>query len=164
MKFSGTGYTTERSCIKMKISTRVELGIVALADIAINSEDGNTVSSADVAARQGMSQKYLEQIIVGLRQGGFVKGHKGQGGGYKLSRPAEKIYISEILNALDNTILADTYEEDEDGTNHFRASVNSCLWEKFNGYMRRTSEQMTLADLIKECKGDREKKYIMYYI
>ncbi len=148
----------------MKISTRVEFGIVALADIAIHSENDRTVSSADVAARQGMSQKYLEQIIVGLRQGGFVKGHKGQRGGYKLSRPAEKIYISEILNALDNTILADTYEENGDDSSHFRASVNNCLWEKFNGYMRRTSEQMTLADLIRECKGIQEEEYLMYYI
>ena len=148
----------------MKISTRVEFGIVALADIAIHSVNDRTESSADVAARQGMSQKYLEQIIVGLRQGGFVKGHKGQRGGYKLSRPAEKIYISEILNALDNTILADTYEENGDDSSHVRASVNNCLWEKFNGYMRRTSEQMTLADLIRECKGIQEKEYLMYYI
>ena len=148
----------------MKISTKVELGIVALTDIAINSESGDTVSSADVAARQGMSQKYLEQIIVGLRQGGFVKGHKGQGGGYKLSRPANKIFIAEILNALDNTILADTYDENDDEPNSFRSSINNCLWEKFNGYMRRTSEQMTLEDVIKECKGEREEKYVMYYI
>ena len=150
----------------MKISTRVELGIVALADIAINSEDGDTVSSSEVAARQGISQKYLEQIIVGLRQGGFVKGHKGLGGGYRLARPANKINISEILNALDNTILADTYEEDEDNSNTIRSSVNSCLWDKFNGYMRRFSEQMTLADLIKECRNNSEdkEKYIMYYI
>ncbi|WP_295157934.1 Rrf2 family transcriptional regulator [uncultured Ruminococcus sp.] len=150
----------------MKISTRVELGIVALADIAINSEKGDTVSSSEIAARQGISQKYLEQIIVGLRQGGFVKGHKGLGGGYKLARPANKIKLSEILNALDNTILADTYEEDEDNSNTIRSSVNSCLWDKFNGYMRRFSEQMTLSDLIRECKDNTEDKeqYLMYYI
>ena len=150
----------------MKISTRVELGIVALADIAINSEKGDTVSSSEIAARQGISQKYLEQIIVGLRQGGFVKGHKGLGGGYKLARPANKIKLSEILNALDNTILADTYEEDEDNSNTIRSSVNSCLWDKFNGYMRRFSEQLTLADLIRECKDNTEDKehYLMYYI
>lgn len=150
----------------MKISTRVELGIVALADIAINSENGDTVSSSEIAARQGISQKYLEQIIVGLRQGGFVKGHKGLGGGYKLARPANRINLSEILNALDNTILADTYEDEEDKSNTIRSSVNNCLWDKFNGYMRRFSEQMTLEDLIKECKGKSEDKdkYIMYYI
>lgn len=150
----------------MKISTRVELGIVALADIAINSEKGDTVSSSEIAARQGISQKYLEQIIVGLRQGGFVKGHKGLGGGYKLARSANKIKLSEILNALDNTILADTYEDEDDNSNTIRSSVNNCLWDKFNGYMRRFSEQMTLEDLINECKDSSEdkEKYIMYYI
>lgn len=149
----------------MKISTRVELGIVALADIAMNSQEGNTVSSAEIAARQGISQKYLEQIIVGLRQGGFVKGQKGLRGGYLLSRPASRIYLSEILNALDNTILADTYEDTENSGNDIRSSVNSCLWDKFNGYMRRFTEQMTLADLIKECKENSDQKTnYMYYI
>ena len=149
----------------MKISTRVELGIVALADIAMNSQEGNTVSSAEIAARQGISQKYLEQIIVGLRQGGFVKGQKGLRGGYLLSRPASRIYLSEILNALDNTILADTYEDAENSGNDIRSSVNSCLWDKFNGYMRRFTEQMTLADLIKECKENSDQKAnYMYYI
>ncbi|WP_072417675.1 MULTISPECIES: Rrf2 family transcriptional regulator [unclassified Ruminococcus] len=149
----------------MKISTRVELGIVALADIAVNSENGNTVSSAEIAERQNISQKYLEQIILGLRQGGFVKGQKGSHGGYLLSRPAEKIFLSEILNALDNNILADTYEADEAQANDIRSSVNSCLWDKMNSYMRRFTEQMTLADLIKEYKDSSGSgKTYMYYI
>lgn len=149
----------------MKISTRVEYGLIALADIAINCKDGKTVSSADIASRQGISQKYLEQIIMGLRQGGFVKGQKGSKGGYTLSRSASKIYLSEILNALDNTILADTYDEEDQNANNIRSSMNTCLWEKFNGYMRRCAEQMTLSDLINECKENagNEQNY-MYYI
>ncbi len=152
--------------VDMKISTRVELGIVALADIAVNSEKGNTVSSAEIAERQNISQKYLEQIVLGLRQGGFVKGQKGSHGGYVLTRPADKIFLSEILNALDNNILADTYEaEDDQDNNNIRASVNSCLWGNINNYMRRFTEQMSLADLIKECQNETtEKKNYMYYI
>ena len=150
----------------MKISTRVEYGLLALTDIAINSEDGRAVSSAEIAERQNISQKYLEQIMLGLRQGGFVKGQKGSRGGYQLSRPASKISLSEILNALDNTILADSYEADYTITNEIRESVNNCLWSKLNGYMRCFTQQMTLSDLIKECKspsGEND-SYHMYYI
>lgn len=136
----------------MKVSTRVELGIVTLADIAVSTENGGTVSSAEIAERQRVSQKYLEQIILGLRQGGFVKGLKGSRGGYQLSRPADKIYLSEILNALDNTILSDTFEGDEAQGDDIRASVNTSLWDKLNGYMRSFTQQLTLADLIKEYK------------
>ena len=150
----------------MKISTRVELGIAALADIAMNSGGGKTVSTADIAQRQNISQKYLEQIVVGLRQGGFVRGQKGSRGGYSLSRPPEKILLSEILNALDNNILADTYyEEDTDQANEIRATVNSCLWDKLNCYMRRFTESMTLADLIEHYRsGHEENGADMYYI
>lgn len=150
----------------MKVSTRVEYGIIALADIAINSEGGKSVSSADVAARQSISQKYLEQIIISLRQGGFVRGQKGSRGGYVLSRPADKIYLSEILNALDNSILADAFEENSENAPGMRNSVNSCLWEKINGYMRRFTEQMTLADLITEHRenGEQQPFVNMYYI
>ncbi len=144
----------------MKISTRVDLGIIALADIAINSNKGVAVSASEIAQRQSISQKYLEQVIVGLRQGGFVKGLKGSRGGYMLSRPADKIYLSEVLNALDNNILADTYDAEQE--NEIRESVNSCLWEKLNGYLRKFTESMTLADLIKQCRSDSEAN--MYYI
>ena len=144
----------------MKISTRVDLGIIALADIAINSNKGVAVSASEIAQRQSISQKYLEQVIVGLRQGGFVKGLKGSRGGYMLSRPADKIYLSEVLNALDNNILADTYDAEQE--NEIRESVNSCLWEKLNGYLRKFTESMTLADLIKQCRSDCEAN--MYYI
>lgn len=149
----------------MKISTRVEYGIIALADIAINGANGKTVSSSDISERQDISQKYLEQIIISLRQGGFVKGQKGSRGGYMLSRPAEKIYLSEILNALDNSILADAYEDSVENTAGMRNSVNCCLWDKINSYMRSFTEQMTLADLIAgHRESSDEAEYNMYYI
>ena len=149
----------------MKVSTRVEYGIIALADIAINGGDGKTVSSSDISERQDISQKYLEQIIISLRQGGFVKGQKGSRGGYVLSRPADRIYLSEVLNALDNSILADAYEDGADNTAGMRGSVNFCLWNKINGYMRRFTEQMTLADIIAEHRENAEiSTENMYYI
>ena len=149
----------------MKVSTRVEYGIIALADIAINGADGKTVSSSDISERQDISQKYLEQIIMSLRQGGFVKGQKGSRGGYVLSRPANRIYLSEILNALDNSILANVYEDSDENTSGMRGSVNSCLWDKLNSYMRRFTEQMTLADLIAEGKEyEKMNEGNMYYI
>lgn len=149
----------------MKISTRVEYGLLALTDIAVHSEDGGTVSSAEIADRQGISQKYLEQIMLALRQGGFVKGQKGSRGGYQLARPAEKIFLSQVLNALDNSILADSFDPDDEQGGEMREQVNNCLWDKLNGYMRRFTEQMSLADLIRECKNDGEnRKNYMYYI
>ena len=134
----------------MKISTRVEYGLIALTDIAMNCTDGCSVSSSEISERQNISQKYLEQIIIALRQGGFVKGMKGSRGGYVLSRPADMICLSDILNALDNNILADVSEDIGTQTSGLRCSVNVCLWDKINDFMRSFTGQMTLADLINE--------------
>ncbi len=134
----------------MKISTRVEYGLIALTDIAMNCTDGCSVSSSEISERQNISQKYLEQIIIALRQGGFVRGMKGSRGGYVLSRPADMICLSDILNALDNNILADVSEDIGTQTGGLRCSVNVCLWDKINDFMRSFTGQMTLADLINE--------------
>ncbi|MBQ8108017.1 MAG: Rrf2 family transcriptional regulator, partial [Ruminococcus sp.] len=108
--------------------------------------------------------KYLEQIIVSLRQGGFVVGQKGSRGGYVLSRSPEKIFLSQVLDALDNTILADTYEFSDQGDD-IRSWVNGCLWEKLNDYMRSLTGQMSLSDLIKEYKANQSQgEELMYYI
>ncbi len=149
----------------MKITTKVELGIVVLTDIALYSENGQVVRSSEIADRQNISHKYLEQILLGLRQGKFVKGQKGIHGGYQLSRPANRILLCDILNALDNNILANTYEADDQQAVDIRTSVNNCLWSNFNSYMRRFTENMTLEDLIKDYKesSGKQKDY-MYYI
>ena len=149
----------------MKINTKVELGIVALTDIGIHSEDGTAVRSSDIARRQNISQKYLEQILLVLRQGKFVRSHKGIYGGYRLSRPANKILLCDILNTLDNNILANTYEKCDGHPDGIRESVNNCLWSNLNSNMLRFIENMTLDDLIKEYKQSLcEKKGYMYYI
>ncbi|MBR1739782.1 MAG: Rrf2 family transcriptional regulator [Ruminococcus sp.] len=149
----------------MKISTRVEFGILALVDIAIYSEDGSTVPSADISQRQNISQKYLEQILSILKNSGLVRGQKGSRGGYILSRPSDKITLCDVLNALDNNILADTYEDDETESNELRNSVNSCVWDKLNCYMREFTTRMTLSEIIDEYKsGSESVGEYMYYI
>lgn len=149
----------------MKVSTRVEYGLIALTDIAVYSEENGTVSSAEISEREDISQKYLEQILLGLRQGGFIKGQKGSRGGYRLSRSADKITLAEILNSLDNNILADSFESGDEPSNAIRESVNTCLWDKLNGYLRSFTEQLTLNDLIRECRKAQDKrKSFMYYI
>ena len=130
----------------MKITTRVEYGIAALADIAIHSADGGKVSTPEISQRQQISQKYLEQILMLLRQGGFVRAVKGQHGGYSLAKSADKIRISDVLDILDNSILADATEIEAD--TGIRPSVKSCLWDRMNACLRCFAEHLTLSDFL----------------
>ncbi len=149
----------------MKISTRVECGIIALIDIAVNSENGRAVSIAGISARQGISAKYLEQILIALKQANLIRGQKGSKGGYVLSKEADKINFSEIINALDLTILCDSDPDRDEVQEGYKATVNNMLWDKINLYIQEYTEKIALADAAARCAltpvGEGE---YMYYI
>ena len=145
----------------MKVSTRVEYGMLALTDIALHSENGSSVSAPDIAERQGISQKYLEQILTHLKQAGLIRAQKGLRGGYALTRPAGKIRLSEILNALDNSILEETGTGNS-GT--LRDAVNACLWQKMNRTMVDFAEGKTLAEFLTDCRQQLTGEWDLYEI
>ena len=146
----------------MKVSTRVEYGMLALADIAIHSEGGTSVSAPDIAERQNISQKYLEQILTHLKQAGLIRAQKGLRGGYALARGADRISIAEILNALDSDILEDV--EDAGTERNLRSAVNACLWKKLNRLLAEFAESKTLADFIQECREQISGDWDLYII
>ena len=147
----------------MKLSTRVEYGMLALTDIALYSGEGNSVSGPDIAERQGISQKYLEQILTHLKQAGLIRAQKGLRGGYTLSRPAEQIRLSEALNALDKDILEDPYAAG-DGDQSLRGAVNACLWKKINQELIRFAAGKTLQDFLQECRSRMNGEWDLYMI
>ena len=145
----------------MKVSTRVEYGMLALADIAMYAESGSSVSAPDIAERQDISHKYLEQILTHLKQAGLIRAQKGLRGGYALSRPAETIRLSEIINALDTSILEEMGASDD---HSLRGAVNACLWGKMNRSMIEFAENKTLAEFIQECRDQMSGDWDMYII
>jgi Rrf2 family protein len=148
----------------MKISTRVECGIIALIDIAINSEDGTAISTVGISERQNISAKYLEQILIALKQANLIRGQKGSRGGYTLSKPAATITFDEIINALDVTILCDTYVDDNKDSSDYRSTINDCIWSKLTDYMQDFTSKITLADVAEKCRSNDGGNEYMYYI
>ena len=138
----------------MRISTRVEYGMLALTDIALYAENGASVSAPDIAERENISQKYLEQILTQLKQAGLIRAQKGLRGGYALTRAADKISIAEILNALDNSILEEVDPSGNESERSLRNVVNACLWKKMNGLLIEFAKNKTLSEFIQEC-GER---------
>ena len=133
----------------MRFTTKAKYGLVALADIALYSGQGEKVTTVEISQRQHISQKYLEQILMQLRQANIIRAEKGQKGGYYLTRSAEHIKIADVMNALDSNILADSADiETEDGIG---MNLKICLWDKINSYMREYMNKTTLAELLKQC-------------
>ena len=89
----------------MKLSTKGRYGLRALIDLAVYSEE-SAVSIGSIAARQKISESYLEQLMAKLRKAGLVVSIRGAGGGYRLARPAGEISVGDILRALEGNLEA----------------------------------------------------------
>lgn len=86
----------------MKLSTKGRYGLRAMIDLAIHSKE-EAVSIASIAARQKISESYLEQLIPKLRKAGMIVSVRGAGGGYMLAKPAKEISVGDILRALEGS-------------------------------------------------------------
>jgi Rrf2 family iron-sulfur cluster assembly transcriptional regulator len=89
----------------VKLSTKGRYAVMAMVDLA-HFSGGKPVALADIAARQGISLSYLEQLFGKLRRSSLVKSVRGPGGGYLLSRRGEDIRVSDIILAVDEPIKA----------------------------------------------------------
>ena len=134
----------------MLISTRGRYALRILTDLAEN-ENGGTVTLREAAARQQISEKYLESIVKDLVRGRLVEGTRGKGGGYRLARPAEEIGVLEVLRLTEGT-LAPVACLGEDSKPCPRAA--DCrtrpLWEGLDKAVRDYLGGWTLRDLMKE--------------
>ncbi|HPE25284.1 Rrf2 family transcriptional regulator [Albidovulum sp.] len=133
----------------MKLSTKGRYAMVALADLATARADQMT-SLAEISKRQDISLPYLEQLFVKLRRAGLVESVRGPGGGYRLARPAGDIRVSEILQAVDETVSAlHTGAGASGGVSGSRAqSMTNRLWESLSAHVYVFLHQTRLSDVI----------------
>ena len=134
------------------ISTRGRYALRVMIDIAENS-NGHYITLNDIAKRQGISEKYLESILVILTRGNLLNGLRGKGGGYKLTKDPEKYTIKSILVLTEGT-LSPVACLKEGAIPCSRQSECKTLpvWKGLNDVINGYLESVTLADLID--KGD----------
>ena len=132
----------------MKISTKGRYALRLMLDIALN--DAKTpVRIKDIAERQQISYKYLEQIVSSLNKAGFVKSLRGPQGGYRLTKKPEEYTVGMILRLIEGS-LAPVACLDDDINNCTRADrcPTLILWEKLYDAISEVVDNITLADLI----------------
>src|SRR5262245_17360784 len=89
----------------MRISAKGEYAIRALLDLAVHHGEG-LVPIQEVARRQGMPQRYLEQVLLLLKRAGFLESKRGSAGGYQLVRAPGAISVGEVLRAVEGRLTA----------------------------------------------------------
>jgi Rrf2 family protein len=87
----------------MKLSTKCRYGARAIVEIARNDHNG-PVKRKDIVKNQEISDSYLENILITLKNGGIINAIRGANGGYMLRRPASEITLLEIVNVLEGSL------------------------------------------------------------
>ena len=144
----------------MKISTKGRYALRLMIDLAMNSV-GEPVSLKDVAKRQGISEKYLEQIISVLNRAGYVKSIRGAQGGYLLRRAPEEYTVGMIRRWTEGSLAPVTCVEDGDFPCERQENcVTVILWKKINDAINSVVDSITLQDLV-DWQNEKNGQYII---
>ena len=136
----------------MKLSTRSRYGTRLMVDMAQHFNEG-PIQLGDIAKRQDVSVKYLEQIIIPLKKAHYIESVRGPKGGHFLTRSPEEITLGEIVALLEDS--ASLVECTEDPTICERADVcpTRLIWKEVSEAMFDRLQAITLADLVEKAKA-----------
>ena len=145
----------------MKISTKGRYALRLMLDLAMNSA-GQPVSLKDVAKRQEISDKYLEQIISVLNRAGYVRSVRGAQGGYLLRKALEEYTVGMILRLTEGSLApVPCIEEDNEVECDKREEcVTVILWKKINDAVNSVVDHTTLQDLV-DWQSEKNGQYII---
>jgi len=154
----------------MRLSTQSRYGVRAIFDIAYHSE-GLETQVKDISRRQGISQRYLEQIFQKLKRAGVVGSKRGPSGGYFLGKKPEDITIAEIVQITEGSINPVRCVDTENSTQLCERSgecVTQIVWSEAGKRLREYFDSVTIKDLCSLArdmgiKKDLDKRF-MYYI
>jgi Rrf2 family iron-sulfur cluster assembly transcriptional regulator len=135
----------------MKLSTRSRYGTRLMLDMA-RHYNGGPVQLGDIAKRQDVSVKYLEQIIIPLKKAHYIDSVRGPKGGHILTKPPEEITVGEIVAVLEEgTSLVDCVD-DPAVCDRARICPTRLLWREVSEAMFDKLQAVTLADLVQKAK------------
>ncbi len=132
----------------MRLTTKGRYAVTAMLDLAIHYELG-PITLAGISQRQEISLSYLEQLFSKLRKNGLVDSARGPGGGYRLSREADNIAISEIIAAVDETVDA-TRCNRKGNCQHEERCLTHELWCDLSDQIFEFLSNITLGSLVEK--------------
>ncbi len=142
----------------MKLSTRTKYGVRAILELAEN-RDGGPLQLRVIAKRQGLSVKYLEQLMATLKVAGFVRGIRGAKGGYILAKAANKIKLSDVFTCLEGPVITSECVENDDYCLRASDCVAREVWKQVQDAVKAVLESTTLQGLVDRAKGKESLDY-----
>ena len=132
----------------MKISTKGRYALRLMLDIAAH-DSGEPVRIKEIASRQEISAKYLEQIVAILSKAGYVKSIRGPQGGYRLTRKPEEYSLGDILRLTEGSLApVECLEGETNQCPRAGDCITILFWKKLDKAIREVTEGYTLEDLL----------------
>lgn len=145
----------------MKISTKGRYALRTLVDLAQHSGEG-LVTLKDIAARQEISQKYLEQIVTQMSKAGFLRGVRGPQGGYRLARNPKDYTMAEVLQTIEGSLAPISCLETE--INQCERCASCPTVDMWSGLYKTVTDYLsgiTLQDLLDRANSNVGNDYII---
>lgn len=137
----------------MKLTTKGRYGLRAMLEMALSMNEGPVVLRT-IAERQGISERYLEQLLIPLKKAGLVKSIRGSQGGYVLKRDPGNITVGDIIRVLEGPIapVECVNETDPEACNRADYCVTRKIWSEVRDSIIKVLDSHTLEDLVKESR------------
>lgn len=142
----------------MKLSTRTRYGMRAIIELAVSDRKG-PLQLKVIAQHQGISVKYLEQLMVVLKSAGFVRSIRGAKGGYVLAKAPNQIKLSDIFHCLEGPVSTVECVENEDYCQRAADCVARQVWTQVQAAIEGVLQSITLQDVADRAKSDRALDY-----
>lgn len=131
----------------MKLTTKSEYALLALVHISRGEEGG--VTTQDIADNYDISKKYLEQILIALRRGGYIKSKRGYKGGHMLAKEPGQIHLAEIIRLMDGALApVDSVSENFFSNTPLEQEEKVLgVFKDIRDYVSEKLENLTIADV-----------------
>lgn len=145
----------------MKISTKGRYAIRLLLDLAEHRNDGY-IALKDIAERQGISKKYLEQIVSILNKSDFLQTTRGFQGGYKLAKPPVSYTVGSVLRLTEGSLAPVSCLEQKNNTcERSRFCPTLFIWEGLHNVITEYLDNITLQDILDKQQENYSNNYII---
>ncbi|TMB99102.1 MAG: Rrf2 family transcriptional regulator [Chloroflexi bacterium] len=131
----------------MRISTKGEYGIRALIELTNRYGEARPIQSSEIASRQKVPESYLEQLLTTLRRAGFIRSVRGPQGGHALIRPPGEIRVSDVIEALEGSIMLVDCLDETSQCNKNGGCAQRDMWAAVREAILGVLENTTIADL-----------------
>jgi len=148
----------------VRVSAKGEYALTALLDLALHAGDG-LQPIQEIAARQGIPPRYLEQVLLELKRAGFLEARRGSAGGYRLSQPPDRVTVGAVLRAIDGSVGIGAVTPRGGGrARGEHAGDLGRLWQEVSEAVSAVVDRVTIEDLRQRVLARRGDARPMYHI